>query len=70
MPIGDKLLFEEFRYCLNIGGFANVSYDRDGVRMAFDICPVNIECHAYTVPVVRNIGEASYIQAISEFLKQ
>ncbi|MDP4208443.1 MAG: anhydro-N-acetylmuramic acid kinase [Bacteroidota bacterium] len=43
VPIGDKLLFSEYDYCLNLGGFANVSYDTDsGQREAFDICPVNI----------------------------
>lgn len=42
VPMGDQLLFPKFDYCLNIGGFANVSFERDGVRIAFDVCPANI----------------------------
>ena len=42
VPIGDKLLFSEFDMCLNIGGFSNISFEKNGNRLAFDISPANI----------------------------
>ena len=47
VPIGDKLLFSEFDFCLNLGGFANLSTDFDGNRIAYDVCPVNIVLNKY-----------------------
>ena len=41
VPIGDKFLFADFPICLNIGGIANVSYDIDNKRIAYDICMAN-----------------------------
>ena len=41
VPIGDQLLFSEYDYCINLGGFANISTAVKKARIAYDICAVN-----------------------------
>ena len=42
VPIGDLYLFNKYKYCLNLGGFSNLSIKKDNRIIAYDICPVNI----------------------------
>jgi len=48
VPLGDRLLFSEFDYCLNLGGFANISLEKNKKRIAYDVCPVNIVLNHYS----------------------
>ena len=60
VPIGDRNLFSDYDYCLNMGGFSNISSESfkevDGkkvaTRVAYDISPVNYVLNHYT----RTIG--------------
>lgn len=47
VPIGDRLLFPDADYCLNLGGFSNVSFEGAHGRIAFDISPVNTVLNHY-----------------------
>jgi anhydro-N-acetylmuramic acid kinase len=54
VPVGDRYLFSAYDYCLNLGGFSNISSEHaDGTRKAYDITAVNYVLNHYT----RGIGE-------------
>lgn len=41
VPMGEKLLFHNHKFFLNIGGIANVSIHNENDSIAFDVCPAN-----------------------------
>jgi len=47
VPIGDQILFSDYDYCLNLGGFSNVSFENNNSRIAFDISAVNTVLNFY-----------------------
>lgn len=61
VPIGDELLFPEFDACLNIGGFSNISFKKEGKRIAFDICPVNIVLNLFAKKLGKDFDESGDI---------
>lgn len=42
VPIGDRDLFAKYSNRLNLGGFANISFENNKNTIAYDICPANI----------------------------
>ena len=41
VPMGEKMLFPDFDYFLNIGGIANISVRNENGFIAFDVCAAN-----------------------------
>lgn len=70
VPIGDKLLFSEHDYCLNLGGFANCSFESKGERIAFDICPVNIVLNHYAEKLGKDFDEGGNLAASGKIDKE
>lgn len=42
VPIGDQLFFGNYDFCLNLGGISNVSFEKKGKRIAYDIGLANM----------------------------
>ena len=61
VPVGDELLFSAYDYCLNLGGFANVSYRRDGQRYAYDLGLANMVLNDLVRPLGKSFDENGII---------
>lgn len=57
VPLGDRLLFPSAAACLNLGGFANISYETQAGRIAFDICAVNYVLNRLAQRLGKNFDE-------------
>lgn len=71
VPIGDRFLFSDYDYCLNLGGFSNISFEENKNRIAFDISPVNTVLNFYANKLGLNYDDKGKIArsgAISESL--
>jgi anhydro-N-acetylmuramic acid kinase len=42
VPIADQWLYSTHDGCLNLGGIANISYQKEGIRLAQDLCVCNM----------------------------
>jgi anhydro-N-acetylmuramic acid kinase len=42
VPIGDRHLFPQVDFCINLGGISNLSLEKNGQRIAFDCSPFNL----------------------------
>ena len=42
VPIGDQVFFGNYEFCLNLGGISNISFEKNGKRIAYDIGLANM----------------------------
>lgn len=69
VPMGDRLLFSDFKYCLNLGGFANISTEIKEKRIAYDICAVNTVLNFYAKKLGKEFDEGGKLAAVGNLDK-
>jgi anhydro-N-acetylmuramic acid kinase len=63
VPIGEKLLFKDFDFFLNIGGIANISVNLPERYLAYDICAANRVMNMLVAPLSLEYDENGAIAA-------
>lgn len=66
VPIGDRLLFGKYDFCLNIGGIANISAEVNGQRLAYDISPANMVLNHFARKAGHSYDDGGAIAASGE----
>jgi len=70
VPVGDNLLFSDYKYCLNLGGFANISTEINEERLAYDICAVNTVLNYYARQLGKEYDEGGKLAASGKLNKE
>ncbi len=70
VPIGDQMLFPQYDFCLNLGGFANISTEINNTRNAYDICPANIVLNHYVKQLGFDYDDQGKIASIGKVKKE
>lgn len=63
VPIGDRLLFDNYDVCLNLGGIANLSVEKKGKRIAHDICFCNMALNMLAAEASRKFDKNGMMAA-------
>lgn len=67
VPIGDRDLFHQYESCLNIGGIANISFTKNNVIVASDICIANMTLNYLTETVGKAFDEGGKMAALGKY---
>lgn len=63
VPVGDKHLFSDYKYCLNLGGVANISEKQNDQIKAFDVCLCNMPLNHLASRLEKEYDESGSIAA-------
>ena len=66
VPIGDQILFSNYDYCINLGGFSNISFEKNNERIAFDISPVNTVLNYYANQIGQEYDDKGQLSRTGE----
>ena len=68
VPVGDKMLFGNYDYLLNIGGIANISVKHNDGILAFDVCLANQALNALAERAGKPMDEGGLMAESGEML--
>jgi len=69
VPVGDDLLFSDYKFCINLGGFCNISFTKSNDLLAFDICPLNIGLNYYSKKLGFDFDESGSLSSSGEIIQ-